>query len=353
VSDGAERIIAAPRLLLPGGNWSGPGAVAVAHGRITRVLDGPTPKADVSLSEGVLTSGLLDIHNNGAFGVDFAEAAPAGWRQALTGLAARGVTAVQPTVITAPLPALGEALERIAGATAAMAGHPVARVLGAHLEGPFLAPTRRGAHRADWLQDPSPAAIDALLGLPAARHVLRTVTLAPERDGGIAAVRRLASIGIRVAIGHSDASAEQVSAATTAGASLVTHLFNAMRPFAHRDPGVPGAALTDERLWCCLIIDGQHVHPLACRVAFQAAGKRLVAVTDSILVAGLPSGTSMTFGGLPVTLDSAGIGRRPDGTISGAGIVLDEGVRRMIGAGIEPALVLHAATEAPARALGV
>jgi N-acetylglucosamine-6-phosphate deacetylase len=110
--------------------------------------------------------------------------------------------------------------------------------------------------------------------------------------------------------------------------------------------------LVDERFWIGLIVDAQHVHPTVCRLVFRAAPGRVVAVTDSILTAGLPNGTSLSFGGLPVANDATGLGRRPDGTIAGAGIVLDEGVRRMVAAGIDPATVLAAATEAPARSLG-
>lgn len=343
----SARVLAVPRLLLPGGRWGGPAAVVMEAGRIGRVAAGAPAGAEV-LTGGVLTPGLLDIHNNGAFGVDFATVDAKGWWRVLGGLARRGVTAVQPTVITAPLPDLLDALARIDAAPAVQHG---ARVLGAHLEGPFLSPARRGAHRADWLQAPSEAALDALLGHPAAR-ALRTVTLAPEVAGGMAAVRRLRAAGVVVSIGHSDATADEASAAAAAGAGMVTHLFNAMSPLGHRAPGVVGAALTDERLWCCLIVDGQHVDKVACRLAFRAAACRVIAVTDSILAAGLVAGTRTVFGGMPVALDADGLCRRADGTISGAGIVLDEGVRRMIAAGIAPGAVLRAATEAPAMALG-
>ena len=319
----------------------------MAEGWIVRMVDAAPAGA-----RGTLTPGLLDIHNNGAFGTDFAVAERAGWRTCLAGLARHGVTAVQPTVITAPLPSLLGALHRAADAADLLAAEPVARILGVHLEGPFLSPSRRGAHRADWLQHPTPAALDVLLGDKAARRMLRTVTLAPELPHALEAIRRLVRNGIIVALGHSDATAADAFAAVEAGASAVTHVFNAMRPLGHRDPGLPGVALADDRLWCCLIVDGQHVDPLACRMAFRAAGKRLVAVSDSILVAGLLPGTVLPFGGLPARLDEAGLGRRMDGTISGGGIVLDEGVRRMIAAGLDPAAVLHAATEAPADALG-
>ena len=270
----------------------------------------------------------------------------------MAGLAARGVTSVQPTVITAPLPELLAAIGRIDSAIQELAGQPVARVLGAHLEGPFLSPARRGAHRQDWLQDPTPAVLDSLLHDPVIRRLVRTVTLAPERPHGLEAIRRLVGEGIVVSLGHSDATAAQVAQAIDAGATMVTHVFNAMRPLGHRDPALPGMALTDERLWCCLIVDGQHVDPVACRLAFKAAGSRLVAVSDSILIAGLPPGTEMAFGGMPVRVDETGMGRRLDGTISGAGIVLDAGMRRMMAAGLDSEAVLHAATEAPADAIG-
>ena len=339
-----ELRVTAARMLLPGGAWSGPAALTVAGGRIAAVEPGP---AD---SSGTLTPGLIDLHNNGAFGEDFASATSVGWRHVLASLAARGVTAVQPTVITAPIPAIIAAMGRMAAIVDAADDGSVTRVLGVHLEGPFLSPTRRGAHRAEWLQDPV-AALDALLNDAATRRMLRTITLAPERLGGLDAVRRLRALGVVVAIGHSDADATMAGDAAAAGVTMVTHLFNAMRPMGHRDPGLPGVALTDARLWCCLIGDAIHVGPLMCRIAFAAAGARLVLVTDSIAVAGLPPGSTRMFGGAAVRVGADGAGRRPDGTLSGAGIVLDEAVRRMIAAGVDAAAVLHAATEAPANAL--
>ncbi len=324
----------ARRVLLPGGRWGGPGTVTMAAGRITQVAEGAPAHAG-----GALTPGLLDVHNNGAFGEDFAASDAAGVQRVLAGLAARGVTAVLPTVITAPLAGMRAALDRLAALPAAGAG---ARVLGVHVEGPFLSPLRRGAHRADWLALPS---VEAVAGA-------RMVTLAPELPGALDVIRRLAAAGVLVSLGHSDADAAVALAAAEAGAACVTHLFNAMRPFAHRDPGLAGLALADARLWCCLIVDGVHVDPVACRVAFAAAGRRLVAVSDSILVAGLPPGSTLPFGGAMVTAGADGAGRRADGTLAGGGIVLDEGMRRMIAAGIPAADVLHAASEAPARMLG-
>jgi len=336
-------MILAARHLLVDRQLRGPGAVEVRNGRIAAVLD-DAPGA----LEGTLTPGLVDIHSNGAFGVDFADAELPAFRRALAAMARRGTTSVQPTSITAPIPSLLASLDRCLAVRDALAGEPVARILGAHLEGPFLSLARRGAHRADWLCDPAPALLDPLL----AHEALTMLTLAPERCGALDAIRRLVARGVRVSLGHTDATAEQVAAAADAGATLVTHLYNAMRPFQHRDPGVPGAALADPRLVCGLIGDSWHVHPLACRLAFQAAPGRIALVSDSVLLAGLPEGTTLPFGGLPATLDADGLGRRDDGTISGAGTLLDEGVRRMIAAGLDPAQVLDAATRAPAQAMG-
>jgi N-acetylglucosamine-6-phosphate deacetylase len=333
-------IVPAARVLTDGCFRSG--TVRVEDGRIVEVLGEGVARS------GTLTPGLVDIHSNGAFGVDFAAADIAAFRRALKGMARRGTTSVQPTSITAPIASLLASLDRCRAAQDALSHEPVARILGAHLEGPFLAESRRGAHRADWLADPAPGYLDPLLGHP----VLTMMTLAPERKGALDAIRRLAARGVRVSIGHTDAAAEQVRAGADAGATLVTHLFNAMRAFAHRDPGVPGAALTDPRLTLGLIGDGWHVHPLACRLAFQAAAGRIALVSDSVLLAGLAPGTTLPFGGLPARLDEHGLGRRADGTISGAGTLLDEGVRRMIAVGLDPALVLDAATRVPALALG-
>jgi len=334
-------VIVAARQRLEDGRWQ-PGGVRVEGGRIVESLDPPIAAA------GCLTPGLVDLHTNGAFGVDFATAGIAGFRRALAGMAQRGTTALLPTSITAPVPALLASLDRCRQAQSALEGEPVARILGAHLEGPFLSEGRRGAHRSDWLADPAPELLQPLLGHPA----LAMMTLAPEREGALAAVRALVARGVRVSLGHTDATADQITAGADAGANLVTHLFNAMRPFQHRDPGVPGAALTDPRLTCGLIGDLAHVHPLACRLAFQAAPGRIALVSDSILLAGLAPGTIAEFGGLPVTLDGQGLGRRDDGTISGAGTLLDGTVRRLIGTGLDPAVVLDAATHIPAQAVG-
>lgn len=339
--------VSAPDVLI-GGAFVGRRTVIVDGERIAAVLDAPPPGLEQhhELASGFLTAGLIDVHVNGAFGVDFASVPPGQWAPVLRELAARGVTTVLPTFITAPLTELAAAGGRC---EAADRDRPAdaARVLGAHLEGPFLAPSRKGAHRAELLVDPGEADIDRLLDATPPRMV----TLAPERAGATAAIERLTAHGVVVAVGHTEATALQVREAAAAGATVVTHLFNAQRPLGHREPGVPGAALSDARYHVCLIVDGIHVHPDVLKVVFAAAPERVIAVTDAIATAGLPAGTTLDFGGEPVTVDTGGVGRRADGTLAGAGITLDEGVRRVVAAGIDPATALHAATANPARAM--
>lgn len=338
------------------GVLTGPVLLDVDGGRITAVTTDPALVAaavpDVDLEGGVLTPGLLDLQINGSFGADFADADPARWARALDGLASRGVTGIEPTIITAPLADLHGAFDRTLAAQRAHAGQPVTRILGAHLEGPFISPERKGAHRAEWMLEPSAANLDALLANPATREVLLTVTLAPELPHALEAIRRLVTEGVVVSVGHSDASAAQVRAAADAGATMATHLFNAQRPLGHREPGVVGGVLADERFFLGTIIDGQHVDASVVGIVLAAAGGRTVGVTDAIVTAGLAPEVWHSFGGDAVANDDTGLGRRRDGTIAGAGIVLDEGVRRMVAAGLDPAAVLASCTEVAARSLG-
>ncbi len=336
-------IISAPRLFLDGA-FTGPGAVVIEQGLIQDVVMGEV-NADIPLTHGFLSPGLIDLHNNGAFGVDCADATPEEWDAFISGLAAHGVTSVLPTVITAPIPTLHAAAARMAGA---MARHGA--ILGMHLEGPFLSPTRRGAHRAEWVQDPAAEAIAQLLADAPMREVLRLITLAPERPGALAAIQRLVAAGVIVALGHTDATAAEMEAGVQAGARLVTHVFNAQSPLSHRAPGAPGVSLTHELLHPCLIVDGVHVDPLLLKLSF-AACPRAIAVTDSIRIAGLAPGAEQEFGGAMARLGPQGIGLRADGTIAGAGITLDEGVRRLIAAGVAPETAFAAATIRPAAAM--
>ncbi len=342
-------VVSAPRVVA-GGRVLAPGAVVVERGRIAAVLDarpGPAPDHLV-LDRGVLAPGLVDLQVNGYFGVDLAEADPAGWERVVQGLPATGVTSFLSTFISAPLEALVAVMGRTA-ARAATAGTPCARILGVHLEGPFLSERRRGAHDPAYLVDPTPERVERLLESGAG--LLRLVTLAPERQGALQAIKRLAGAGIVVSVGHSDARAEQVAAAAAAGARMVTHVFNAQRGLHHREPGVAGQALADPRLVVGLIADLHHVHPAVCRIVMRAARGRVALVTDAVAATGMPPGR-YELGGEPLELSGDSPPLRADGTIAGSMLRLDQAIGNLVGLGIEPVEAVEAATRVPADLLG-
>ena len=341
-------VIGAPRVVADSVPL-GPACVAVSDGVILGVAAGETyggVPPDVVLPSGVLVPGLVDMQINGCFGVDFVAADPAGWAEVSARLPETGVTSFVPTFITAPVPDLVAGLRRTAALPADLGG---ARVLGVHVEGPFLAPDRHGAHDPALLRDPTPEAVDALI--EAAPGLLRMHTLAPERPGALAAIRRLVDAGVLVSVGHSDATAEQTEAAADAGARLVTHLFNAMRPLHHREPGVVGQGLADPRLTCGLIADLHHVAAPICRLAFAAAPGRIVLVTDAVAAAGMPPGT-YDLGGQQVSVDPLGLPRRSDGTIAGSGLRLDAAIANVVAAGVDLRSAVDAASRLPADILG-
>ncbi len=325
-----------------------PGWVTMEGATIAAVGSGAPPQpVDVRLDGGVLAPGLVDLQLNGAFGHDLASADRDGWQAIARGLPSTGVTAFVPTVITAPMDALVAAMRRYRDLREDL--REGARTLGLHLEGPFLAEGRRGAHAAEHLRDPTPERVDQLL--EAGGEDLAYVTLAPERAGAIAAIERFVGAGVRVAVGHSDATDVQVAAAADAGATLVTHLFNAQRPLHHRDPGVVGAALADPRLTLGLIVDGHHVAPTAVRATFAAAAGRTALVTDAISALGMPPG-SYDLGGARIHVRDDGLPVRDDGTIAGSTLRLDAAIAGTIEAGVDPATALTAATRVPADAIG-
>lgn len=342
--------VTAPRLL-SGTADLGPGWVTFDGPVVTGLGPGDPPRPpDVTLPSGVLAPGLVDAQINGAFGADFAGADAATWARVLRALPGTGVTAAVPTFITAPVEDLVADLRALRDRRGALAREPgAARVLPAHVEGPFLAERRRGAHRADLLRDPTLDAVDALLDA-GADGVLGYVTLAPERPGALAAVARIVARGVRVSVGHSDADEPTVHAAADAGATLVTHLYNAQRPLGHRDPGVVGAALVDERLTCGLILDGHHVLPAAARIAFACGPGRIMLVTDAVSAFGMPDGEYL-LGGETIMVRRGQPPRRPGGSIAGATGRLDDAVGRAVGLGLSLQAAVEAATRVPADAM--
>jgi len=310
-----------------------------------------TAQETTALPDGVLAPGLVDMQINGAFGVDFAAADDDEWRHVARTLPSTGATAYVPTLITAPLEDLAAGLRAYRGRESDLRDTPgAARALGVHLEGPFLAERRRGAHRADLLRDPRPEDLDMLLEAGDGR--LLYLTLAPERHGGLDAVRRLSGHGVRVALGHTDADQQTVHAAVDVGATLLTHLYNGQRPLQHRDPGTVGAALTDDRLTCGLIVDLHHVAPAAVQVAFRCAAGRLALVTDAVAAMGMPIGT-YELGGDRVEVRAGEPPMRADGAIAGSALRMDEAVANAVHhCGVDLLTAVEAATRVPAAAVG-
>ena len=226
-----------------------------------------------------IESGFVDLQVNGGFGHLFTTDPDAIWPVG-EGLVAHGVTAFLPTLISASVH------EARAADAVLQAGPPDGWIgaipLGLHLEGPALSLAHRGAHPAERLADPTPDLVGQWLEL----RSVRLVTLAPERPGALDATRRLTAAGVAVSVGHTGATVEEVRLAVDAGASMTTHLFNAMAPFHHREPGAVGAVLNDDRLAVGVIADGVHVHPEALAVIWRAAGPERIVLTGDV-VAGL------------------------------------------------------------------
>jgi N-acetylglucosamine-6-phosphate deacetylase len=309
------------------------GDVEVLDGRITAVgLSGP--------GRGLAVPGFVDLQVNGFGGVDFLDADAAGYRRAGEALLETGVTAYLPTLITSPEDKVIAAMHEVPRDEA----RP--RILGMHLEGPFLSPSRLGTHEASSRRDPDLALLDRLLDA----GPVRMMTLAPELDGALDLIDRLLERGVTVSLGHSDATAAQANAAFDRGARSVTHLFNAMRPFLHRDPGIVGAALARDDVRVAIILDGIHLAPETARVAWRAAGDRLLLVTDSITAAGVADG-SYSFGNLDVQVHEGTV-RGPDGVLAGSTLTMIEAVRNLHALGVPLEDAVGAATSTPAKVLG-
>jgi N-acetylglucosamine-6-phosphate deacetylase len=310
------------------------GDVEVEDGRVVRC------GLSAGGGHGLAVPGFVDLQVNGFGGVDFLDADAAGYRRAGEALLETGVTAYLPTLITSPEQTLLAALAEVP----ADSDYP--RILGVHLEGPFLSPRRLGTHLAAARLDPDLELLERLL----AGGPVRLMTLAPELPGAFALIARLLERGVTVSLGHSDATADQANAAFGLGVGTVTHLFNAMRPMLHRDPGIVGAALVRDDVVVQLILDGVHLAPEIVRVVWASAPGRVALVTDAIAAAGASDG-AYSFGSLDVQV-SEGTVRGPDGVLAGSALTMIEAVRNLHAIGVPLAEAVDAATAVPARVLG-
>lgn len=317
------------------------GDVVVDDGVITAI--GATPAG----RGGLACPGFIDVQVNGFAGVSFGATDADGYRHVSASLAPTGVTAWLPTIPT-DAPEVYEPALRLAGRML-HAALPGARPLGVHLEGPFLSPRRTGAHPPAHLRRPDVELADRFL----AAGPVTMMTIAPELPGAMALIRHLVARRVVVSLGHTDCDAATAHAAFDAGASSVTHLWNAQRPMTARDGAVGGVALARDDVFVGVIADLVHVGVETMTVTIAAAGERLVVVSDAVAVTGLADGEHpWRAGDARTVVLRDGAVRLADGTLAGSAGTLDASVRNLVGLGLDVGRAVHAVTAAPAALVG-
>jgi N-acetylglucosamine-6-phosphate deacetylase len=325
-----------------------PGWLQTSGRRILACGAGAPPgPADADFSDSVVVPGFIDMHVHGGGGASYTEA---------NGIAAAAAFHLQHGTSTtlASLVTLAPG-ELIAGARALAEQTRQGTIAGIHLEGPWLSPAHCGAHDHALMREPDPAEIEAVLATGG--DTIRMVTMAPELPGSERAIRRFVDAGVVVAVGHTGATYEQARHAIAVGATVGTHLFNAMPPLHHREPGPALALLEDPRVTVELIADGVHLHPAVVRSVIEAVGPdRVALVTDAVAAAGSADG-SFRLGTVPIDV-VAGVARvRGTSTIAGSTATMDQLFRTVAGLGSDPDTGMAAAVQmtsaTPARALGL
>ena len=321
----------------------------IADGRVADLQPAAGPPADAERVAGWTVPGFVDTHGHGGGGHDYATLDADEARVARAFHRAHGTTTALASLVTADLDTLVAQIGTLV---------PLVRtgeLAGLHLEGPFLSPAKKGAHDASLLVPPTPEAVDRLL--EAADGTLAMVTVAPELPGALAAIARLVAGGVAVAVGHTDGDETDARRALDAGATVATHLFNAMRPIHHREPGPVPVLLGDERVVVELIGDGFHLHRDVVRMAVDAAGlDRVALITDAMVATGMPDG-GYTLGGLDVVVRH-GEARlvEPDGSpgsIAGSTLTMAAGFAFLVSLGLSIPGAAHLAASTPARRHGL
>jgi N-acetylglucosamine-6-phosphate deacetylase len=318
------------------------------------LVGGELVRGDVEVEDGVVVDvglaggprgriaipGFVDLQVNGFGGVDFLAASTEDYARAGEALLQTGVTAFQPTFITATESTIVDALRAVPpnGSTP--------HVIGAHLEGPFLSPERLGTHPFEHRREPDLELLDRLLDAGS----VTAMTIAPELAGADELIRRLLDRGVVVSAGHTNATAEQANRAFDLGISTVTHLLNAMRPFRSRDPGIAGVAMTRPDVFVQVIVDGHHLADETVRLVWAAAGGRLALVSDATAGAAVGGG-SYQLGDVAIEV-ADGPPTREDGVLAGTVLTMIDAVRNLHALGISFEDAVGAATIVPARIVG-
>ena len=303
-------------------------------------------------SESILAPTFLDVHIHGAAGYDVMDCSPSGLSQVQQFLARRGTGHYLPTTVTASIDDTLRALEDLAGAIERPTPADEATPIGIHLEGPFLSHAKRGVHLPELLQQPSIALFDRFQA--AARGHIRLMTVAPELPGALEMIAYATAQGVRVSVGHTNATASEATGGINAGATSATHTFNAMRAMEGREPGVLGVVLDDQTLYAELICDGIHVAPAMVRLWLRLKGERAILMTDGISATGMPDGPYV-LAGVPITVadGKASVTAAP-GTLAGSVLTMDRAVANLqafTGCALETAV--RAASSQPATMLGI
>jgi N-acetylglucosamine-6-phosphate deacetylase len=321
------------------------------------MIDVPRGATEISSGRGTVIPGFVDVHIHGAGGHDVMEGTDAAFDAVTATVARSGTTSIVATTVTASpddtcrsVAAIARAAKRGAAATSVTSGAARAEILGVHFEGPFISAARRGVHPKEWIAAPSVALLDRFID--AADEAARILTLAPELPGALDLVREARRRGVVVAMGHTDASYAEAEAAIAAGARHAAHVFNAMRPFSHRETGVLGAVLTAREVTAELIADGVHVDDAAIRLLLAAKGaERTVLVSDGTAATGMPDGR-YRLGSFEVNV-TGGVCRSAEGKLAGSTLTLDRAVRHMVSLGVGLADAVRMATLNPASVLGI
>ena len=303
----------------------------------------------VGHSQQLLAPGFIDVHTHGAMGRDVMEGTDEALEVISRFLATHGTTSFLATTVTASPIATLQAVEALGSQVDRPL--PGARMLGLHLEGPFINPEKRGAHTAKYIRRPSTLIFDQLLAC--SNHQIKLITVAPEVEGSLELIRFARAKGVVVSLGHSNATLEETMAAIALGAGNATHTFNAMRPFSHRDPGILGAVLTAPEIWAELIADGVHVSPAAINLCIQCkSARRILLISDAVSATGMPEG-QYRLSDIEITL-SGGICRTREGQLAGSTLTQDQALRNMVRWSHLPLeAVLGMLTRNPAQSLGI
>jgi N-acetylglucosamine-6-phosphate deacetylase len=312
----------------------------------------PAGAAELRASDKIAVPGFVDVHIHGAGGHDVMEGSAAAIAAVARTLARHGTTSFVATTVTASPDETCKSLEGIARYIGSQreTDESLAEVLGIHFEGPFLSSARRGVHPTEWLRLPSTDLLERFLNASAGNA--RILTIAPELLGAMPCIDAARKAGVVVGMGHTDATYEQARAAIAHGVRHAIHVYNAMRPFSHRDSGVIGAVLTSPEVTAELIADGVHVDETAMRMLLQAKGRAgVILISDGISATGMPDGTYM-LGKFEVTV-SGGVCRNSEGKLAGSTLTLDRALRNIVALGTPFADTVRMLTLNPATLLGI